>query len=46
MTSVAPMIKDMVKGSFKIKNERIIALMGTKFIKIPARMGPICLIPS
>jgi hypothetical protein len=46
MTQTAPIKREGVNGSFKIKNDRIMALTGTKLINIPALAGPMALIPS
>ena len=45
-TSTAPMSRDTVRGSSRIRNARNTALTGTKLMKSPARTGPMRFIPS
>ena len=45
-TSTAPMSRDTVRGSPRIRNARNTALTGTKLMKSPARTGPMRFIPS
>jgi hypothetical protein len=45
-TSMVPINKEIVTGSFNIKKARKTALTGTKLIKRLAREGPIFFMPS
>ena len=45
-TNMVPMKRDRVIGSFRIRKASMIAVIGTKFIKRLALVGPIFFIPS